>query len=43
MCENESLLPNWGNDASGIDAQTAQDWVDQTQGDCWLEPTWEFQ
>ena len=44
MCEAEEYLPNWGDGAGpDIDGSTAQDWVDQSEGHCWLEEDWNFQ
>ncbi|MEX1027937.1 MAG: helix-hairpin-helix domain-containing protein [Candidatus Paceibacterota bacterium] len=43
VCQEESLLPNWGSGAPTIDGDTAQDFVDNSQGQCWLEADWNFE
>lgn len=47
VCEEESDLPNWGeggnNRPSQITSTTAQDFVNNSNGKCWLQPNWEFQ
>lgn len=44
VCENESDLPNWGdNDAPNINATTAQNFVDNSEGACRFEEGWDFQ
>jgi len=44
VCENESDLPNWGdNDAPNITATTAQNFVDNSEGACRFEEGWDFQ
>lgn len=43
VCEDESLLPNWGTGHGGIiDADFAQEYVNEHPG-CYLEEGWEFQ
>ena len=45
ICEEESDLPNWG-DGGGpgtIVSSTAQDFVDDSDGDCWFADEWDFQ
>lgn len=47
VCLNESDLPNWGDGGEGtpddIIESTAQDFVEASEGNCWLEPDWSFQ
>ncbi len=44
VCDNESYLPNWGRKGPAkITSNTAQNWVDESEGHCRLEPTWEFE
>jgi hypothetical protein len=45
VCTTEAALPNWntGGSAPKIDADTAQDWVDQSEGRCSLVPDWQFE
>ncbi len=44
VCENESDLPNWGDDdAPNITATTAQNFVDNSEGACRFEEGWDFQ
>ena len=47
VCINESDLPNWGdggeNTPEDIVENTAQEFVDASEGNCWLEPNWSFQ
>ncbi|MDD5342009.1 MAG: SdrD B-like domain-containing protein [Patescibacteria group bacterium] len=42
VCENESMLPNWGGGGSDITADTAQNWVDSHEG-CNFVEDWEFE
>lgn len=42
VCKNESDLPNYGDGGPNMTATTAQDWVDQSAGNCWLAE-WDFQ
>jgi len=42
VCDDESMLPNWGNGGPNITADTATDWVNQHEA-CRLEPGWNFQ
>lgn len=42
VCESESYLPNWHNGAN-INASTAQNFVDNSNGKCWLDDGWNFQ
>ncbi len=40
MCDDEQYLPNWGADANmpaRVNENTATDWVNQSDGHCWLE------
>lgn len=41
VCDNESYLPN--NTQGTINADTAQNWVNQSEGKCHIEPEWNFQ
>ena len=44
VCENETYLPNWGDDGvPDITESTAEDFVDASDGHCWLAPDWDFQ
>lgn len=46
VCMTEEDLPNWGNGSTGpsqITDTTAIDYVDNSQGRCWLEEDWAFQ
>ncbi|MEK7462448.1 MAG: DUF4114 domain-containing protein, partial [Patescibacteria group bacterium] len=45
VCEDEADLPNWNDEGSAakITAATASDWVEQSDGACWLEPDWQFE
>lgn len=44
ICNSESDLPNWGDDAGGqVTATTAQDYVDQSRGRCKLAEDWDFE
>lgn len=42
VCDSEDLLPNWGNHGSTIDANTAQNYVNDNPG-CSLAEDWQFQ
>ncbi|MFA5051681.1 MAG: SdrD B-like domain-containing protein [Patescibacteria group bacterium] len=51
VCDSEAYLPDWGvtdgNKPAGapsvIDENTAQNWVDQSDGHCWIDNQWGFQ
>lgn len=43
VCDSEQYLPNWGNHGSVIGADTAQSFVNNSQGHCRLEGGWKFQ
>lgn len=45
VCETEADLPNWNDEGSApnITADTAADWVVQSDGACWLEEGWQFE
>ncbi|MDD3679402.1 MAG: SdrD B-like domain-containing protein, partial [Candidatus Shapirobacteria bacterium] len=46
ICSNESYLPNWGavkSHGNPITADTAQNFVDNSQGNCWFEEDWGFE
>jgi len=43
VCEDETDLPDWGNGGPNITADTAQDYVDDSQGKCYLATNWYFQ
>lgn len=44
VCREESSLPNWGaNGGPNITAATAQNFVNQSEGECWFAPEWNFQ
>jgi hypothetical protein len=43
VCEDESLLPNWGISGPNITSTTAQDFVTASEGQCWFEEGWDFQ
>ncbi len=44
ICNSEANLPNWGNGSySNITGTTAADYVAASNGQCRLEPNWEFQ
>lgn len=45
VCTTEEALPNWNTVGSApvIDADTAQDWVEQSEGLCSLVPNWQFE
>ncbi|BCX14686.1 MAG: hypothetical protein KatS3mg088_369 [Patescibacteria group bacterium] len=43
VCDSEQYLPNWGNHGSVIGANTAQSFVNNSQGHCRLEDGWKFQ
>lgn len=44
ICNSESDLPNWGDDAGGqVTATTAQDYVNQSDGRCRLAEDWDFE
>ncbi len=45
VCEDEADLPNWNDEgnAPNITANTAADFVAQSEGACWLEPNWQFE
>jgi uncharacterized repeat protein (TIGR01451 family) len=43
VCEDESLLPNWGLGGPDITSTTAQNFVSQSEGQCWFEEGWYFQ
>lgn len=43
VCNNESELPNWGNGGPNIVANTGQDFVAASQGNCHLAEGWDFQ
>jgi len=42
ICENETYLPNWHNGAN-INANTAQNFVNNSNGKCWFAQDWDFQ
>ena len=42
ICTDESELPNWGTGGPNIDADTAQDWVDDHKS-CSFAADWEFE
>ena len=42
LCENEADLPNWGAGGPNINANTAQDWVEEHES-CRLVADWAFQ
>lgn len=42
ICDSEGELPNWGGGGPNITSTTAQDWVAQSEGHCWLAD-WNFQ
>lgn len=43
VCNNESDLPDWSGTEHIIDANSAQAWVDQSDGACHIAPDWKFQ
>ncbi len=43
VCDNESDLPDWSGTQHMINATTAQDYVDQSEGSCRIDPEWQFQ
>ncbi len=50
VCEAEEYLPDWGvvdginpDKPDMITGNTAQDWVDQSGGHCWIDDQWAFQ
>ncbi len=44
ICQSETDLPNWGDDAGGqVTTTTAQDYVDQSNGRCQLASDWDFE
>ncbi|MGI6278604.1 MAG: SdrD B-like domain-containing protein [Patescibacteria group bacterium] len=46
VCNDESHLPNWGavkSHGNPITADTAQNFVDNSQGNCWFEEDWGFE
>ncbi len=46
VCKNESFLPNWGEGIGApgkIDVNTAQDFVEDSNKNCWFEENWDFQ
>jgi len=43
VCNDESLLPNWGLGAANVTSTTAQDFVTANSPNCWFAPNWSFQ
>lgn len=43
VCQTEADLPNWGENAPNITASTAQNFVNNSQGQCELVEGWDFQ
>lgn len=43
VCNSEANLPNLGNGGEDIGPSTAQNFVDNSDGQCWLQSGWEFQ
>lgn len=44
VCREESSLPNWGaNGGPNVTAATAQNFVSQSEGECWFASDWTFQ
>jgi hypothetical protein len=46
VCNDESLLPNWGavkSHGNPITADTAQNFIDNSQENCWFEEDWDFE
>lgn len=43
VCENELDLPRYGNGGPAMTADTATDWVEQSEGACSFQNDWDFQ
>lgn len=43
VCNSETDLPNWGAGSSDITADTASDFVTNSEGKCHLQSGWDFQ
>jgi uncharacterized repeat protein (TIGR01451 family) len=43
ICDSEAYLPDWGNHGSTINADTAQNYVNDSEGHCQLVDDWKFQ